>query len=379
MSKFTAPAKDLLAALAFVKPSIANRPPVPALRTVRINPSNGEITGFDYEITSQSGVKNYAGQGEAFLAPHSVLVDAIRSTTRTDKNAEVTLTPGTGNDGQFVTVEACGYQVLIGTSPLREYPKIDLPDAESFFTIEGLALKSLINKSILAASKDDTLPILTGIKLEVENKVLTALATDRYRLSMNAVQIVQPKTSWSTSIVKAKTLAVIAKNLRSGSKCLVQVHDDWMRFNLPDGIIQTRLINGDFPKIRSLFPDSALITYTVDRLQLLDAATVAGRIAERNTPIAFKIDNDGIHSTFAEGLFGSSHAPLIPGEYLSGHEVFNFALNPAFTIDSLKSLEGKQVVIHFNSPAKPIMLTSASDDSSKQLVMPVRMPQGSAS
>lgn len=39
----------------------------------------------------------------------------------------------------------------------------------------------------------------------------------------------------------------------------------------------------------------------------------------------------------------------------------------------------KQVVIHFNSPAKPIMLTSASDDFSKQLVMPVRMPQGSAS
>lgn len=377
-TKIIAPAKDLLAALTFIRPAIAVRPVTPVLGCVFINPSTGAVIGFDYEVSAKSVLTEFEGEGDRLVVPYSMLVDSVRLITRSDKEASVTITAESAKDGEFVTVESCGYKLVIGSHKADEYPRFDLPRAEKAFTVNGSEMKSLINHSLVAASKDDTLPVLCGVQFEVDDDTLTAMATDRFRLTMNSLPITNAsaKVSGTKFLIKGRFLSALAKAMRS-AEVPVEVFNEGVRFTLPGGILQTLLINGDFPKIRSLFPESAATTYAIDRKLLVEATTVAQRLAERNTPVVLEFDKNGALPSFAEGLFGSSYAPLVPGEFVSGNEDFTLAFNPEYLIGALRSLSGDQVLLHINSMVKPMMITELDGSiTHRHLIMPVRMPKG---
>lgn len=374
-TQLKASAKDLLAALSFVAHAIARKPATPTLANVRINPGTGEIVAFDYEVKAHATLNESEGSGEVFLAPHRVLVDAVVSITRADKSAEVTITPGQGKDGEFVNVTACGYEIVIGCAPISEYPRVEVGAGTSSFSCEGTALKSLITRSLTAVARDETLPVLAGVRFEVADGALTSMATDRYRLAMNRMSINHDGKKVPSFLVKGKFLESVAKNLRA-TDCQVTVTDQWVRFDLPGGTLETLLVSGEFPKIRSLFPSDTPTAFAVDRLKLLEAVTVAARLAERNTPVVLKFDSEGVHASFSEGLFGASHAPVAPGHFVRGDENVVMAFNPRFVQGCLKALSGDQILIHVNSVSKPAMFTELDDvESSKHLIMIVRMPQ----
>jgi DNA polymerase-3 subunit beta len=70
--------------------------------------------------------------------------------------------------------------------PEAEYPPLPaLPTISG--TVAGDAFAQAVSQVIIAASKDDTLPILTGVRMEIEDDLITLLATDRYRLAMREV------------------------------------------------------------------------------------------------------------------------------------------------------------------------------------------------
>ena len=126
-------------------------------------------------------------------------------------------------------------------------------------TVPGDAFAQAVSQVIIAASKDDTLPILTGVRMEIEDDLITLLATDRYRLAMREVPWKPVTPGISTSaLVKAKTLNEVAKTLgNSGDINLALADDDSRLIGFESGGRTTTslLVDGDYPKIRSLFPD----------------------------------------------------------------------------------------------------------------------------
>ena len=146
------------------------------------------------------------------------------------------------------------------------------------------------------------LPVLTGVRLELDGDTIAMLATDRFRLS-------QRELTWSPSapdidaaaLVPAKVLADTAKALVGGSEISIALSNPGAG-GAGEGIIgfegsagggirrtTTRLLDGDFPKVRSLFPSEHLTVARVDKAELVDSVKRVSLVAERNTAGAARL------------------------------------------------------------------------------------------
>jgi len=79
------------------------------------------------------------------------------------------------------TVECAGSQTTLRTLPDYEYPNIP-PLPAVIGHVDGAAFAAAAGQVIPAAGRDDTLPVLTAVRIEWDGDALTLAATDRYLL-----------------------------------------------------------------------------------------------------------------------------------------------------------------------------------------------------
>ncbi|WP_028272334.1 DNA polymerase III subunit beta, partial [Arthrobacter sp. UNC362MFTsu5.1] len=248
-------------------------------------------------------------------------------------------------------------------------------------TVPGDSFAQAVSQVIIAASKDDTLPILTGVRMEIEDDLITLLATDRYRLAMREVPWKPVTPGISTSaLVKAKTLNEVAKTLgNSGDINLALADDDSRLIGFESGGRTTTslLVDGDYPKIRSLFPDATPIHATVQTQELVEAVRRVSLVAERNTPVRLAFTEGQLHLDAGTGEDAQASEEL--EAQLTGDEI-TVAFNPHYLIEGLSVIETKYVRFSFTTAPKPAMITAQADadgedqDDYRYLVMPVRLP-----
>ena len=175
--------------------------------------------------------------------------------------------------GRPVEVATDGTQGALTCGTARFTPAHDagrrLPDAARHAgtpagTVAGDAFAQAVAQVAVAAGRDDTLPMLTGVRVEIEGDQVTLLATDRYRLAMRELALeahARPDVS-RVALVPARTLADTAKALGAGG-----TGDDRARpaarrrraDRLRGGgrRTTTRLLDGEFPKVPLAVPRRA--------------------------------------------------------------------------------------------------------------------------
>ncbi|WP_287928834.1 DNA polymerase III subunit beta, partial [Arthrobacter sp.] len=137
------------------------------------------------------------------------------------------------------------------------------------------------------------------------------------------------------------------------------------------------LVDGDYPKIRSLFPENTPIHATVETTALAEAVRRVSLVAERNTPVRL-IFTDG-QLTLDAGTGEDAQASENLEAALSGDDI-TVAFNPHYLSEGLNAFDSKYVRFSFTSAPKPAMLTAQDDldgensDDYRYLVMPVRLP-----
>ena len=147
------------------------------------------------------------------------------------------------------------------------------------------------------------LPVLTGVRIEIDGSTISLLATDRFRLSQRELGWA-PRTPDESvaALVPAKVLADTAKSLTSGSEVTIALAAG----GSGEGIIgfegaaaggvrrtTTRLLDGEFPKVRSLFPNEHQTVATVDKAALIESVKRVALVAERNTAVQLAF-SDGV-------------------------------------------------------------------------------------
>ena len=139
------------------------------------------------------------------------------------------------------------------------------------------------------------LPVLTGVRIEIDGSTISLLATDRFRLSHRELGW-DPRTPDESiaALVPAKVLGDTAKSLTAGSEVTIALSrggtgEGIIGFegNAPGGIRRTttRLLDGEFPKVRALFPPQHLTVATVDKAALIETVKRVSLVAERNTAV----------------------------------------------------------------------------------------------
>ena len=206
--------RDVLAdAVTWTARSLPTRPPVPVLAGVRVEADatgSLQLSSFDYEVSARSTVPASVAQPGVVLVSGRLLAEICRSLP--DKPVDVVL------DGTKVVITCGASRFTLLTMPVEDYPTLPaMPTATG--VVDGEALTHAVAQVSVAASRDDTLPLLTGVRVEIEGEKVTLLATDRYRLALRELvwRPTHPGAS-AVALVRARTLTDVARALGSSKK-----------------------------------------------------------------------------------------------------------------------------------------------------------------
>jgi DNA polymerase III subunit beta len=366
--------RDVLAeAVTWTARSLSPRPPVPVLSGLLIKAEAGmvSIASFDYEISARLQIPADVSEEGTILVSGRLLADISRSLP----SAPVDV----ATDGTKVTLTCRSSRFNLATMPVGDYPELPaLPDISG--VVDGEAFAEAVSQVIIAASRDDTLPILTGVRMEIEDDLITLLSTDRYRLALREVAWRPATPGISTSaLVKAKTLNEVAKTLGGSGDLSIALSDNSELIGFESGGRRTTslLVDGDYPKIRSLFPENTPIHATVETSVLVEAVRRVSLVAERNTPVRLAF-TDGQLSLDA-GTGEDAQASEAIEAALSGDEI-TVAFNPHYLSEGLNAFSSKYVRFSFTTPPKPAVMSAQDDlegedkEDYRYLLMPVRLP-----
>jgi DNA polymerase III subunit beta len=366
--------RDVLAeAVTWTARSLSPRPPVPVLSGLLIRAEAGTLSlaSFDYEISARLQIPADISEEGTILVSGRLLADICRSLPSAPVEVET--------EGPKVTLTCRSSRFNLATMPVADYPELPaLPEVSG--VIDGDAFAQAVSQVIIAASKDDTLPILTGVRMEIEDDLITFLATDRYRLALREVAWKPTTPGISTSaLVKAKTLNEVAKTLGGAGDLHIAFSDDSELIGFESGGRRTTslLVDGEYPKIRSLFPDNTPIHATVETSTLVEAVRRVSLVAERNTPVRLAFTDGQL--TLDAGTGEDAQASEAIEATLVGDEI-TVAFNPAYLSEGLSAFSSKYVRFSFTTPPKPAVISAQEEPTGEDkedyryLLMPVRLP-----
>ena len=187
----------------------------------------------------------------------------------------------------------------------------------------------------------------------------------------------------STSVlVKSRTLTEVARSLGGGGEIefrLAADEDEAELVGFSSGGRRTTslLVDGEYPKIRSLFPEESNIYATVDTGQLVEAVKRVALVAERNTSLMMMFSGNEVALSAGQGDDASA-TESVPVQ-LEGEDI-TVAFNPAYLSEGLNVIGGQYTRFAFTSAPKPALLTGKQElegpqnEDYRYLVMPIRIP-----
>ncbi|MCB2177444.1 MAG: DNA polymerase III subunit beta [Actinomycetales bacterium] len=367
--------RDVLAeAVTWTARSLPTRPPVPVLAGVRIEAdSQGtvQLSSFDYEVSARSEIAADVAEGGTVLVSGRLLAEIARALPA--KPVELAL------DGSRVLVTCGASRFTLLTMPVEDYPALPAMPAE-VGVVRGDEFTQAVAQVTVAASRDDTLPLLTGVRMEIEGDTITLLATDRYRLALRTLSWTPASPSGSEiALVRARTLSDAAKSLGTSEQVTVGLSTgagvDIIGFEAGGRHTTSLLVDGDYPPVRRLFPTETPIHAVVSTGALVEAARRVALVAERNTPIRLAFSDGQVVLDAGQGDDAQASEAL--EATLTGEDI-TVAFNPQYLLDGLGALSTEYVRLAFTHPNKPVEFTGqtsldADDDRSyRYLLVPIR-------
>ena len=308
--KFRVEREVLADAVAWVARGLPNRPPVPVLSGVLIEADRaGTVTlsAFDYEVSAKVTVAADVDEGGTVLVTGRLLSEISRALPARPVDVST--------EGNKVTVTCGTSRFSLLMMQADDYPTLPAAPQPSG-TIAGDVFTQAVHQVAIAADRGDTLPILTGVRMQIEGDKVTLLATDRYRLAMRELTWAPARSDAAyTALIPARTLSDTAKALGAAGSVELALGgnaggDGLIGFEAGQRRATTRLLDGEYPKVTSIFPTSVDSEAVLETGALIEAVKRVALVAERNTP--FLLDGLGVIGTpFTRFSFTQPSRPAV--------------------------------------------------------------------
>lgn len=368
--------RDVLAeAVAWVARSLPARPPAPVLAGLLLKAEDGALSfsSFDYEVSARVSVEAEVEEDGTVLVSGRLLADICRALP--NRPVEIS------TDGVRATVSCGSSRFTLHTLPVEEYPALpQMPTATG--TVPGEVFASAAAQVAIAAGRDDTLPVLTGVRIEIEGDTVTLASTDRYRFAVREF-LWKPENADASAValVPAKTLLDTAKALTSGDTVTLALSgsgagEGLIGFEGAGRRTTTRLLEGDLPKYRTLFPTEFNSVAVIETAPFVEAVKRVALVAERNTPVRLSFEQGVL--ILEAGSSDDAQAVERVDAVLEGDDI-SIAFNPTFLLDGLSAIDSPVAQLSFTTSTKPALLSgraavdAEADAAYKYLIMPVRL------
>jgi DNA polymerase III subunit beta len=369
--------RDVLAeAVAWTARALPARPTVPVLAGIRMQASEELVlSSFDYDVSAQASVPVSTEEAGSALVSGRLLAEISRSLPA--KPVRISAEEGRA----VLTCGSATFTLL--TMPEDEYPALpEMPPAAG--TIGSDAFATAVSQSATAAGRDDTLPALTGVRIEIDGETLTLVSTDRYRLAVRELRWNPARPDLTAAmLVPAKALADTARSLTSSAQVSIALALPGSESGQGDGMIgfegagrrtTTRLLSGEFPRYQSLLPKTVNSVAELPVSSLSESVKRVALVAERNTPVRLSFSSGQL--TLEAGTGDEAQAEEVIEADFSGDDL-SIAFNPQYLLDGLTAIDSDTVRISFTEPGKPALLTGKpgpdGNTEFRYLLMPIRL------
>jgi len=369
--------RDVLAdAVAWTARALPARPAVPVLAGIRLQADeNLVLSSFDYDVSAEATVAVTTEEPGSALVSGRLLAEISRSLPA--KPVRINAEAGRA----VLTCGSATFTLL--TMPEDEYPALpEMPPAAG--TIGSDAFATAVSQSATAAGRDDTLPALTGVRIEINGDMLTLVSTDRYRLAVRELRWNPARPDLSAAVlVPARALADTARTLTNGAQVAIALALPGEEGSTGDGMIgfegagrrtTTRLLGGEFPRVNALLPTSADATAQLSTSVLAESVKRVSLVAERNTAVRLAFSAGQL--VLEAGTGDEAQAEEVLEAEFDGDDL-SIAFNPQYLLDGLAAIDSDTVRISFTQPGKPALFTGKPGPDGtpefRYLLMPIRL------
>lgn len=355
---------DLVAALGVVSRAVSTRGAVQVLSGILLEATNGvlQLAATDMELSLRRTISaTVTGEG-SLVVPGKLLADLARLLP--DDEVSIRYRPEDG----AAEIQSGPYSSRINVFAAEDFPRlppIDVPLQE----IDAPALLATIERVSRAASRDESRPVLTGILVRFEGETLVMAATDSYRLSVKETSLASSGPELE-AIIPARSLAELARIAAGAETVQLGVNENQVVFGAGDAWLTTRRIDGQFPNVRQLLPESFEVVLDLPRRELLDIVRRASVMAQRNTPLRLRFA-DGALTVSAQSQDVGETSESLPAAYTAA-EPLEIGFNAEFLRDGLESVDADTVQLKLINPLRPGLL-AADGDAFWYLIMPIRL------
>lgn len=360
---------SLMSAVAWAARTLPGRPTQPILAGLRLATTEGfvSLSSFDREVSSVAELATDAVAEQVVILPGRLLADIVKALPHEDVLLEW--------EGTRATIRSGKVSFSLPTLPAEEYPPLPA-DPQPIGVIPGADLARCVTQVAIASGKDESLVMLTGIRVEIDGPTMTMAATDRYRLAVQEVSWrCDDDTRQTNLLIPARTLVDVSRSMGQAGDVTIGLAGDTgaerlIGFSAQGRRSTSRLLDAEFPKYRSLLPTESTTEATMATAAVLEAVRRVSIVADRTTPVRCSFAGGELSMRAGTGDDATAEESV---EISLAGDPIEIAFNPGFLIDGLAALGTAEVAMAFTEPRKPMVMTSEQAGAYRYLLMPIRL------
>lgn len=365
--KLTTKREDLVAKLSVVSRAVSTRAATQALSgiLVSVDGDGVRLAATDLEMGLETTLAAEVESGGSILLPGRLFAELARSLG--DGRVEIELR----ESERDVEIRCGGSSFHLRVLPSEDFPKFPEEEGEPL-TIPAQALADAVELVARAASRDDMRPVLTGVLVSAEGSEMTLVATDSYRLAVKRTDLEKEIGGELQANIPARALRELGRIVTTDGVESVSVGllRNQAVFKAGGIVLNTRLIEGQFPNFRQLLPESYEHDVRLPRSELLDVTRRVSQLAQRNAPLRLSFSSGELTVAASTPDVGDAEESL-PVSFEG--EPLEIGFNPDFLREGIESVEGDEVMLRLISPLRPGLLQPVDNEDFRYLVMPIRL------
>ena len=382
--KFSVNRLELLKKIKDIQLAISNKTTIPILSGLKLeaNEEGLKLTGSNSDVSIETKLftndeKNnlvIEKTGSIVLQPARFFADIITKlpdeifTFEVNAQLQATIT----STNSFFTINA------LDASSYPYLPQIDTSEA---FSLPVKLLKRVIEQTVIAVSKHESRPILTGVNFSINEGKMKAVATDSHRLSQRIIPVIVPENLKFQIVIPGSSLLDLSKILTDDiEEVSIALAENQILFMTEDTNFYSRLLEGNYPQTDQLIPSESTTELTVNVQKLKGAVGRTSLLshAGKNNVVKLTIEDGEVELTSNSPEVGFVEED-VQFESVSGDNI-EISFNPDYLRDALNTFDGGEATIKLISTLRPFVIVPAEADNNinfVQLITPIRTASAS--
>ncbi|PYE49638.1 DNA polymerase III subunit beta [Paenibacillus barcinonensis] len=333
--------------------------------TDRISMIGGE--GNSFFVTEMHTEHVQIQQTGRIVVQAKLLADIVRKM----QESEIVLSNEEKTDRLSVTTPSARSTFVLQLLSADEYPLPERMEEQTLFTIPGEHLKAAIRQTLFAIQKKEQMPILTGVKMEIQNNTLIMIGCDRYRMGkVEQALMSEMSVASETAIVPGRALNELEKLLGDES-VHVRLCKSKIEFNCNDFTLLTHSITGTYPNVDIDVEGPYAARFIIQKSVLISALERVAIIAAQEKTNLIKMWVRAEQVQFSASSQVNQALETLDIDQFLGVEC-KVSLNVGYALEALKALDTAQVQVQINQGLQMVLFTSQEKKGVLQLIMAAR-------